>query len=150
MVGTRALLQKALNRREVRGQSLRRLDWKLGLESGEVVTRRTVFREPTNDPARMLFVLKGKIERLQLTAAATTLEVTLSGLCSEYGHQANLWPIGPRRHRELLEAIEQLNTRAKVRRRYSALSRYNHGHESPNGSWRSSPSAPDGLPIVDC
>lgn len=111
VVGTRALLQKALNRREVRGQSLRRLDWKLGLESGEVVTRRTVFREPTNDPARMLFVLKGKIERLQLTAAATTLEVTLSGLCSEYGHQANLWPIGPRRHRELLEAIEQLNTR---------------------------------------
>jgi DNA polymerase-4/protein ImuB len=37
--------------------------------------------------------------------------VTLSGRCSEYGHQSNLWPIGPRRHRELLEAIEQLNTR---------------------------------------
>ena len=111
VVGTRALLQKALARKEVRGQSLRRLDWKLGLESGEQVSRRTVFREPTNDAARMLFVLKGKIERLQLTAAATTLEVTLSGLCSEYGHQANLWPIGPRRQRELQQAIEQLNTR---------------------------------------
>ncbi|MGH2607601.1 MAG: DNA polymerase Y family protein [Tepidiformaceae bacterium] len=111
VVGTRVLLQKALQRREVRGQSLRRLDWKLGLESGEQLTRRTVFREPTNDAARMLFALRGKIERLQLPAAAVSLEVTLSGLCSEYGHQSNLWPIGPRRHRELLEAIEQLNTR---------------------------------------
>ncbi len=111
VVGTRALLQKALARKEVRGQSLRRLDWKLGLESGEQVARRTVFREPTNDAARMLFVLTGKIERLQLTAAATSLEVTLSGLCSEYGHQANLWPIGPRRQHELQQAIEQLNAR---------------------------------------
>ncbi len=111
VVGTRALLQKALTRKEVRGQSLRRLHWKLGLESGEQVARRTVFREPTNDAARMLFVLKGKIERLQLTAAATSLEVTLSGLCSEYGHQANLWPIGPRRQHELQQAIEQLNAR---------------------------------------
>ena len=111
VVGTRALLQKALQRPEVRGQSLRRLDWKLGLESGEQLTRRTVFREPTNDAARMLFALRGKIERLQLPAAAVSLEVTLSGLCSEYGHQSNLWPIGPRRHRELVEAIEQLNTR---------------------------------------
>jgi nucleotidyltransferase/DNA polymerase involved in DNA repair len=65
VVGTRAL-QKALQRPEVRGQSLRRLDWKLGLESGEQLTRKTVFREPTNDAARMLFALKGKIERLQL------------------------------------------------------------------------------------
>jgi hypothetical protein len=111
VVGTRALLQKALQRPEVRGQSLRRLDWKLGLESGEQLARKTVFREPTNDAARMLFVLKGKIERLQLPAAAVSLEVTLSGLCSEYGHQSNLWPIGPRRQRELVEAIEQLNAR---------------------------------------
>lgn len=111
IVGTRALLRKALNRREVRGQSIRRLDWKLGLESGEQLSRRTVFREPTNDAARMLFALKEKIERLQLAAAASSIEITLSGFCSEYGHQANLWPVGPRRQRELIEAIEQLNTR---------------------------------------
>jgi nucleotidyltransferase/DNA polymerase involved in DNA repair len=111
IAGTRALLQKALTRREVRGQSLRRLDWKLGLESGEQLSRRTVFREPTNDAARMLFAAKGKIERLQLPSPAVSLEVTLSGLCSEYGHQANLWPIGPRRFRELLEAVEHLNAR---------------------------------------
>jgi DNA polymerase-4/protein ImuB len=111
VVGTRALLQRALSRPEVRGQSLRRLDWRLGLESGEQVARRFVFREPTSDPARMLFVVKNKIERLQLEAAAVSLGLTLSGLCSEYGHQANLWPIGPRRQKELLEAIEQLNAR---------------------------------------
>jgi DNA polymerase-4/protein ImuB len=111
VVGTRALLQRALRRPEVRGHSLRRLDWRLGLENGEMVSRRSVFREPTNDVARMLFALKGKIEQLQLTAAAVSLGLTLSGLCSEYGHQANLWPIGPRRQRELAEAIEQLNAR---------------------------------------
>jgi nucleotidyltransferase/DNA polymerase involved in DNA repair len=111
VVGTRALLQRALNRPEVRGQTLRRLDWRLGLESGEQVTRRFVFREPTNDLVRMMFVAKNKIERLQLGAAAVSLGVTLSGLCSEYGHQVKLWQTGPRRRRELLEAIDQLNAR---------------------------------------
>ncbi len=111
VVATRALLQRALARPEIRGHSLRRLDWRLGLENGETVARRFVFREPTADAARMLFVVKGKVERLQLTAAAVSIGVTLSGLCSEYGHQANLWPIGPRRQKELAEAIEQLNTR---------------------------------------
>jgi protein ImuB len=111
VVGTQVLLQRALRRPEVHGQSLRRLDWRLGLESGEQVARRFVFREPTSDPVRMLFVVKGKIDRLQLPAAAASIGVTLSGLCSEYGHQANLWQIGPRRQKELLEAIEQLNER---------------------------------------
>jgi hypothetical protein len=59
----------------------------------------------------MLFVTRSKIERLQLTAAAVSLQLTLSGLCSEYGHQANLWQTGPRRQKELLEAVEQLNAR---------------------------------------
>lgn len=111
VVGTRVLLQRAMERQELRGHSLRRLDWRLGLESGEQLTRRCVFREPGDDPARMLFALKPKIERLQLPAAAVSLGLTLSGLCSEYGHQANLWPIGPRRQKELAEAVEQLNTR---------------------------------------
>jgi nucleotidyltransferase/DNA polymerase involved in DNA repair len=111
VVGTRALLQRALNRPEVRGQTLRRLDWRLGLESGEQVTRRFVFREPTSDLVRMMFVVKNKIERLQLGSAAVSLGVTLSGLCSEYGHQVKLWQTGPRRRRELLEAIDQLNAR---------------------------------------
>lgn len=111
VIGTRALIQQALNRRELRGHTLRRLDWRLGLESGETLTRRVVFREPTNDPARMLFVIRAKIERLQLPSAAISVGVTLSGLCSEYGHQGNLWQIGPRRRRELAEAIEQLTAR---------------------------------------
>jgi DNA polymerase-4/protein ImuB len=111
VAGTLALLRRALEHPDVRGQSVRRLDWRLGLESGEQVTRRAVFREPTSDATRMLFVMRGRIERLQLPAAAISLGVTLSGLCSEYGHQSNLWPIGPRRWRELLEAVEQLNTR---------------------------------------
>lgn len=111
IIGTKALLQRALSRPEVRGHSLRRLDWQLALESGEVLDRRVVFREPTSDPARMAFALQGKIERLQLPAAAVGLAVTLSGLCSEYGHQANLWQRGPKREKELAEAIEQLNTR---------------------------------------
>ncbi|MFN0095755.1 MAG: hypothetical protein ACKVVT_13385 [Dehalococcoidia bacterium] len=111
IAGTRALLERALNRTEIKGQSVRRLDWRAGLESGESVQRRFVFREPTADPARMLFLVRGRVERLQLPAAAVSISVTLSGLCSEYGHQANLWPVGPRRWRELCESIDQLNTR---------------------------------------
>ena len=111
VAGTRSLLLLALGRREVLGHSLRRLDWRLLLESGEAVSRRFVFREPTNDPVKMLFVVRGKVERLQLPSAAVSLGVTLSGLCSEYGHQANLWNMGPRRQKELRDAIEQLNAR---------------------------------------
>jgi nucleotidyltransferase/DNA polymerase involved in DNA repair len=111
VVGTRSLLQRALARPEVRGHSLRRLDWRLSLESGEVLDRRVVFREPTSDPARMLYALQGKIERLQLPAAALGIGITLSGLCSEYGHQGNLWPRGPKRQKELEDAIHQLNAR---------------------------------------
>ena len=113
IAGTRSLLQRALARQEVRGQSLRRLDWRLSLESGEQVGRRFVFREPTADAARMLFVVRSKVERLQLGSAGIALAVTLSGLCSEYGHQSNLWPVGPRRYRELVDAVEQLHARAE-------------------------------------
>jgi DNA polymerase-4/protein ImuB len=111
VVGTEALLQRALAHEDVRGQTVRRVDWWLGLESGEQVSRKVVFREPTSDARHMIFVLRGKIERLELDAAAVGLGITLSGLCSEYAHQANLWQLGPRRQRELEEAIEQLNAR---------------------------------------
>lgn len=111
VAATRALLQRALAHRELAGRSLRRLDWRLELESGEQLSRRTVFREPTADAGRILFVLRGKIERLQLPAAAVGVRLSLSGLCSEYGHQGNLWPVGPRRQRELLDAIAQLDSR---------------------------------------
>jgi nucleotidyltransferase/DNA polymerase involved in DNA repair len=111
VAGTRGLLQKALERAEVRGRSLRRADWRVGLESGEQITRRAIFREPTADAVRILFVLRGKIERLQLPSAAISLGITLSGLCSEYGHQANLWQVGPRRWKELAESVEQLHAR---------------------------------------
>ncbi|MGE3076170.1 MAG: hypothetical protein AB7N24_09835 [Dehalococcoidia bacterium] len=112
VVGTEALLQRALGHSEVRGQTVRRVDWWLALESGEQVSRRVVFREPTSDARRMVFALRSKIERLELDSAAVGLGVTLSGLCSEYAHQVNLWQLGPRRQRELDDAIEQLNTRA--------------------------------------
>jgi DNA polymerase-4/protein ImuB len=111
VAGTRALLHRALSHPGLRGQSVRRLDWRLGLENGEQLSRRFVFREPTNDPVRMLFVARQRIERLLLPAPAVSLAITLSGLCSEYCHQTNLWPIGPRRQRELIEAIEQLTAR---------------------------------------
>lgn len=112
VAATRDLLQRALNRREAQGHSLRRLDWELGLESGDIVARRLVFREPTADLGRMLFAARVKIERLQLPAPGAWVRVTLSGLCSEYGHQAMLWQDGPRRRRELEDAIAQLTARA--------------------------------------
>lgn len=111
VVGTHTIVQRALERKEAKGRSIRRMDWRVGLESGEELTRRTVFREPTADAGRMLFALRGKIERLRLPSAAISIGVTLSGLCSEYGHQANLWQVGPRRWKELTESIEQLHMR---------------------------------------
>ena len=111
LIGLRQLIQQALNRPSVRGYSLRQLNVTLGLESGEEVHRKLTFRDPTNHVERIFFTTQAKIERLELPSAAITLKVTLSGFCSEYGHQGNLWHTGPRRLRELRDAIVQLNTR---------------------------------------
>lgn len=111
VVATRDLLQRALSHPGLRGHSLRQLDWLLLLENGEQLARRFVFREPTRDLDRMLFGVRAKAGQLRIDAAVNAVGVTLSGLCSEYGHQSNLWPTGPRRQRELREAIEQLTTR---------------------------------------
>jgi len=111
VAGTQALLERALAHPDLRGQTLRRLDWWLNLESGEQVSRRFVFREPTSDARQMLFVVSGKIERLQLDAAAAGIGLALSGLCSEYAHQQTLWQVGHRRQRELEQSIAQLNAR---------------------------------------
>ncbi len=111
VAGTQALIERALAHPDVRGQTLRRLDWWLNLESGEQVSRRFVFREPTSDARQMLFVVSAKIERLQLEAAAAGIGLALSGLCSEYAHQQTLWQVGHRRQRELEQSIAQLNAR---------------------------------------
>jgi nucleotidyltransferase/DNA polymerase involved in DNA repair len=111
LVATRALLGRALEHPGIRGQSVRCLDWDLHLESGERQGRRIVFREPVRDPARMLDAVRSRAAHLQLAAPVTAVEVTLSGVCSEYGHQAKLWPVGPRRWRELIDAIDQLTAR---------------------------------------
>jgi nucleotidyltransferase/DNA polymerase involved in DNA repair len=111
LIGLRELIQRALNRPSVRGYSLRQLNFTLGLESGEEVHRKLTFRDPTNHTERIFFTCQAKIERLELSSAAISLSVTLSGFCSEYGHQGNLWQTGPKRLRELRDAIAQLNTR---------------------------------------
>jgi len=111
LAATSALLQQALEAPALRGAAWRRCTWRLELESGEAVVRVVTFREPTSDGERMLFVLRQKIARLTLPSPGVRLSLKLSGLCGEYGHQAVLWPSGPRRRRELLEAAEQLSAR---------------------------------------
>jgi len=111
LVATRALIRRALEERALRGAAWRQARWEAALENGETVGRTLTFREPTADGERMLFVLRQKLERLSLPASVVGLELTLSGLCTEYGHQQGFWPTGPRRWRELLEAVEQLHAR---------------------------------------
>ena len=142
LIGLRTLLQQAMNHTSVRGYSLRQLALTLGLESGEEVHRKLTFREPTSDTERMFFAARGKVERLELPAAATSLSVTLSGFCSEYGHQGNLWQTGPRRERELRDAIAQLTARIGEPADLSELWRWSRGPGFQSGSWRSSPSTP--------
>ncbi len=59
----------------------------------------------------MLFVIRNAIERLTLPAPAIAIELSLSGICSEYARQARLWNSGPRAQESLGSAVEQLNTR---------------------------------------
>lgn len=111
LAATDALIQQALETPSFRGTAWRRCSWRLELENGDALVRVVTFREPTSDGERMRFVLRQRIERLDLPSPGVRLVVTLSGRCSEYGHQAGFWPSGPRRRRELLEAVEQLNAR---------------------------------------
>ena len=110
-LGTEILLQRALRRQEINGRALRQADWVAELENEERLPRRFVFREPTSDQARMLFVIRNAIERLVLPAPAIGVELALSGICSEYTRQERLWQSGPRGQAMLSEAIQQLSTR---------------------------------------
>lgn len=111
VLATEILIQRAMRRQEVGGRSVRRADWIAELENGERMPLRFVFREPTADQARMLFVVRNSIERLTLTSPAITVELSLSGICSEYVRQERLWDSGPRGAAALGEAIDQLTVR---------------------------------------
>lgn len=111
ILATEILLQRSLRRQEIGGRSLRRADWIAELENGERMPLRFVFREPIADQVRMLFVIRNGVERLVLAAPAITVELTLSGICSEYVRQERLWDCRPRGAAALGEAIEQLNVR---------------------------------------
>lgn len=111
VLATEILLQRAMRRQEIRGRSLRRADWIAELENGERMSLRFVFREPMAHQERMLFIIRNGVERLVLAAPAITVELTLSGICSEYVRQERLWDSGPRGAAALGEAIEQLTVR---------------------------------------
>jgi len=111
ILATEVVLQRAMRRQEVGGRPLRRADWIAELEDGERMPLRFVFREPTAEQPRMLFVIRSGIERLVLTAPALAVGLTLSGICSEYVRQERLWSSGPRGEAALGEAIEQLTVR---------------------------------------
>jgi len=118
VLGTEIVLQRALRHPEADGRALRRADWVAELENEERLSLPFVFREPTADPARMLFVIRNAIERQVLTAPATAIEVTLSGICSEYVRQERLWRSGPRNQEALSEAIEQIGARTRGQQIY--------------------------------
>ena len=111
VLGTEIILQRAVHRPEIDGRALRRADWVAEMEDDGRLPLRFVFREPTADAARMLFVMRNAIERLMLPAPAIAIELSLSGICSEYARQARLWDSGPRAQESLGSAVEQLNTR---------------------------------------
>lgn len=111
LLATEILLQRAMRRPEIGGRSVRRAEWVAHLENNERLPLRFIFREPTADQARMLFAIRSKIEQLVLPAPAIAIELTLSGICSEYARQERLWDSGPRGAGALEETIEQLAER---------------------------------------
>jgi len=111
VLGTEILLQRALQRQEINNRALRQASWVAELENEERLPQRFVFHEPTSDKAHMLFVIRNAIERLVLPAPATGMELVLSGICSEYARQEQLWQSGPRGQAILGEAIQQLRAR---------------------------------------
>lgn len=110
VLATDLLLQRALRRKDLGGRAVRRADWTVELENEERLSRRFVFREPNAERGRMLFLIRHTIERLELPAPALSVELILSGICSEYARQERLFADGPRGQAALSEAVEQLTT----------------------------------------
>lgn len=111
VLATEILLQRALRRPEIDGRSLRQVHWVAVLENQEHLSLKSVFKDATSEKARMLFALRSLIERQTLAAPAIAVELTLSGICSEYSRQERLWRTGPRSDSALGAAIEQLKVR---------------------------------------
>jgi nucleotidyltransferase/DNA polymerase involved in DNA repair len=109
--GTRMLLERALQRPEVQGRSVRQVRWQLGLENGEHIERRVTFRESTAGCERMVAAIRAKAGRIELAAPALSLAVEVSGICGETGRQVRLWDEGPRFREALREAVTHVEAR---------------------------------------
>ena len=69
------------------------------------------FREPTADEGRMAFIVKTRLSSLQLTEAADTLVITLSGIGREAARQPKLMAEGNPQIASLADAIQQIRAR---------------------------------------
>ncbi len=73
--------------------------------------RLETFREPTADEGRMAFILTTRLSSLQLTEAADTLVVTLSGIGREAARQPKLITEASPQIESLADAIRQVRAR---------------------------------------
>lgn len=69
------------------------------------------FREPTSDEGRMAFIVKTRLSSLQLTEAADTLAITLTGIGREAARQPKLMAEGNPQIESLADAIQQIRAR---------------------------------------
>jgi nucleotidyltransferase/DNA polymerase involved in DNA repair len=93
------------------GRTARRLHIQLLAEERIVWERLEAFREPTGDEARMLLVLKTRLQSLELPQAIDTITVTLSGIGRELAKQVKLFTDSQQNLNQIGEAIRQLRAR---------------------------------------
>ncbi len=109
LVGCRRLLVRLHSR--LQGRSARRMRLRAELWGGRSWERVVVFREPTGERERMLFIVKGVLAAVQLPGPVEEVGIELSGLTGEKGKQATMFGEKAGLRRQLDEAIRQLKAR---------------------------------------
>ncbi|GIW08347.1 MAG: hypothetical protein KatS3mg060_3152 [Dehalococcoidia bacterium] len=111
-LAARHLLGRMVNSPRFGFRAARGLLFRAHLENGQTWERRLTFREPVNDPARMLTALSGKLAAFVPESAVEAVTIVLTGLCPEGGAQGQL-PLTGRMNQvdRVKEAIGQLKER---------------------------------------
>lgn len=109
LVGCRRLLARLHSR--LQGRSARRMRLRAELWGGRSWERAIVFREPTGDWGRMLFITKSVLDGVHLPGPVEELGIELSGLVGEKGKQLTMFSEKTGLRPQLGETLRQLRER---------------------------------------
>ena len=108
LVGAAMLLERILQRTELKGKAARLLVLQGKMSQGEIWIKRLSLKAPSNNRARLMFRIKASLQGMTLKRPMESLSITLSNLTREVSRQESIFSY-MRDEERLQDAIKQLD-----------------------------------------